>query len=83
MGDAVNPLLPAAYDIAWTVAAVLSAMLAVVALVSITRHARLLTWTAAVVWTLLVILVPVIGSLAWLSVGRRARAERASVTAGG
>ena len=77
----MNPLLPSAYDIAWTVAAALAAVLAVVALVSITRHARLLTWTQAVIWTLVAILVPVIGPVSWLSVGRRTFAEKGAVTA--
>lgn len=79
--DAVNPLLPTAYDIAWTVAAALAAVLAVIALVSITRRARLLSWPQAVIWTLIVILVPMLGPLAWLSVGRRTLAEASSVAA--
>jgi hypothetical protein len=66
----VNPLLPAGYDIAWAVAMVLIVSLAVVALVSIARQARGLSSTQALVWTVVVIVVPVLGSLAWLLIGR-------------
>ncbi|WP_413354206.1 PLDc N-terminal domain-containing protein [Microbacterium sp. 1P06AB] len=69
--DTVNPLLPAGYDIVWSVVALMAAVLAIVALVSLTRSARRLTSTQALLWVLVVLLVPVAGPLAWLAVGRR------------
>ena len=74
--DTVNPLLPAGYDIVWSVVALVAAVLAIVALVSLMRSARRLTATQALVWVLVVLLVPVAGPLAWLAVGRRAGMPR-------
>ena len=71
MGDSPNPLLPAGYDIAWTIISVLLVVLVIVALVSIGRAAKRLTTTQALIWTLLTIFVPVVGPIAWLSIGRR------------
>jgi uncharacterized membrane protein YhaH (DUF805 family) len=71
MGDAANPLLPAGYDIAWTTISVLPIALVLVALVSIARSAKRLTSTQALIWTLVAIFVPVVGPIAWLSIGRR------------
>ena len=71
MGDSANPLLPAGYDIAWTVVSMLMIALVIVALVSIARTAVRLTPWQALIWTLVAILVPVIGPIAWLSIGRR------------
>lgn len=76
MGDPTNPLLPAGYDIAWTVGSVLLIALLVVALVSMARSATRLTATNALVWTLVVIFVPIVGPLAWLTVGRRSGLSR-------
>lgn len=70
--DTVNPLLPAGYDIAWSIIAIAIAVFAVVALVSLARSAKQLTTIQALVWTLLVIFVPLVGAAAWLFVGRRA-----------
>lgn len=70
MAGSANPLLPAGYDIAWTTAFLLILALTILALVSIARAAKRLTSTQAMMWTLLVVLVPVIGSLAWLAIGR-------------
>lgn len=70
--DTVNPLLPAGYDIAWSIVAIAIAVFAVVALVSLARSAKQLTTIQALVWTLLVIFVPLVGAAAWLFVGRRA-----------
>ena len=72
MGDSVNPLLPVGYDTAWTAILVLQIALVMVALVSIARSARRLTSTQALIWTLVAIFVPVVGPLAWLSIGRQA-----------
>lgn len=72
MPDLSNPLLPAAYDIAWSLIAVVLVGLAVVALVSIARAAKRLTSGQALIWVLLVLFVPVAGPVAWLAIGRRA-----------
>ena len=71
MGDSINPLLPAGYDIAWAAIVMLLVALVVVALVSIAQTAKRLTSTQALVWTLLAMFVPVVGPIAWLSIGRR------------
>jgi hypothetical protein len=69
---APNPLLPAGYDVVWSVVSFVTLVLVIVALVSISRSAKLLTSTQALVWTLVAILVPVLGPVAWLAIGRRA-----------
>ena len=72
-----NPLLPAGYDIAWTLISLVGLALLVWALVSLARRTRGLTSTQALVWTLVVIFIPVAGPLAWLFIGRRAAAPAA------
>ncbi|TQJ30153.1 PLDc N-terminal domain-containing protein [Microbacterium sp. SLBN-146] len=67
-----NPLLPAGYDIVWSVVSFAILALVVVALVSISRSAKLLTSTQALTWTLVAIFVPMLGPIAWLAIGRRA-----------
>ena len=72
MSESVNnPLLPAAYDIAWSVTAVAMLLLVVVVLFSIARTAELITSSQALIWTLVVIFVPIVGPLSWLFIGRR------------
>jgi hypothetical protein len=66
-----NPLLPAAYDIAWSAAVVIVLLLMVGALISITRTTKRITSPQALIWTLVVIFVPLIGPLSWLFIGRR------------
>ncbi|WP_227497362.1 PLDc N-terminal domain-containing protein [Planctomonas psychrotolerans] len=71
MIGAVNPLLPADYDIAWTATAIVPLVLMVFAIVSISRLLAAFTPALVLGWTLLVVLVPVIGPLAWFLIGRR------------
>ncbi|MDT3317979.1 PLDc N-terminal domain-containing protein [Microbacterium sp. KSW4-11] len=71
----VNPLPPTAYDIVWSVVAVVIVGLAIVAIVSLSRVARRLTAVQALIWVLVVLFVPVLGPVAWLAVGRRAGLE--------
>lgn len=71
MPDAANPLIPAWYDIVWSVTAVVVVVLLVVALVSLARAARTLSAGQSLVWTLVAIFVPVLGPLAWLFIGKR------------
>lgn len=75
MPDALNPLIPAAYDIAWTAVAVIVLTLMVLALVSIVRVSKNLTTTQSMVWALLAIFVPVLGPLAWFVIGRTAATQ--------
>lgn len=77
----LNPLVPAAYDVAWSGVALALLALLVVALVSLARSAKALTSAQALVWTLVAIFVPVLGPLAWLFIGRPA--ARASLAAAG
>ena len=71
----VNPLPPTAYDIVWSVVAVVIVGLAIVAILSLSRVARRLTAVQALIWVLVVLFVPVLGPVAWLAVGRRAGLE--------
>jgi len=64
--------MPAGYDIAWSVVSVLVLALMILAVVSLARSAKRLNAARGLTWTLLVLFVPVIGPLAWLSIGRRA-----------
>lgn len=72
MSDAQNPLVPAGYDIMWSTITALALALTVVALISLTRSARGLGPTRAIIWTLLILCLPILGAAAWLTVGRRA-----------
>lgn len=66
-----NPLIPAGYDIVWSVVSVVVIALAVLALVSLARSARRLSTWQTLGWTLAILFAPVLGSLAWLTIGRR------------
>jgi uncharacterized membrane protein YhaH (DUF805 family) len=67
-----NPLIPAAYDVVWSVVALLIIVLTIVALVTLSLLAKRLTSAQALVWTLVVLFVPLVGPAVWLSIGRRA-----------
>lgn len=69
--DEHNPLIPAGYDIAWSVVAAAVVALAIVALISLARSSERLTSAQALIWVLVVLFVPVLGSIAWIAVGRR------------
>jgi uncharacterized membrane protein YhaH (DUF805 family) len=71
-GAVNNPLLPAAYDVTWSVVVIAVLLLMVVALISLSRTAKRITQAQALVWTLVAIFVPVVGPLSWLFIGRRA-----------
>lgn len=73
MSESVNnPLLPAAYDITWSVTVVAVLLLMVIALISIARTVKRITSSQALIWTLVAIFVPLVGPLSWLFIGRRA-----------
>lgn len=67
----VNPLLPAAYDVAWSAVALVVLALFAVAFVSLMRNAKSMTPGVGLVWALVVLLIPAVGPLAWLAIGRR------------
>ncbi|MGO2745972.1 PLD nuclease N-terminal domain-containing protein [Microbacterium sp.] len=67
-----NPLLPAAYDVVWSVAVLGALLLLVIALVSLSRTAKRITSFHALIWTLAAIFIPYVGPLSWLFIGRRA-----------
>lgn len=72
-------MLPAAYDIVWSVAAVAALVLAVVALVLLVRDRRDSALTT-VVWLVAILAFPLIGPLVYLAARRdqqaRATTER-------
>ncbi|MGX1703324.1 PLDc N-terminal domain-containing protein [Microbacterium sp. NPDC055357] len=72
MGSEHNPLIPVWYDIAWSVTVAAVIVFTIVGLVLLARAASRLSTTQAVVWTAVILLVPVLGSLSWIAVGRRA-----------
>lgn len=72
MSESVNnPLLPAAYDITWSVTVVVVLALMIIALISIARTANRITSSQALIWTLATIFLPLVGPLSWLFIGRR------------
>lgn len=76
MSNPQNPLIPAGYDIVWSAISVVVLALMILALVSLARSAKRLNGAQGLIWTLVIIFVPVIGPLAWLSVGRRTDAAQ-------
>ncbi|SDS43365.1 PLDc N-terminal domain-containing protein [Agrococcus carbonis] len=78
--DVTNPLLPAGYDIMWSLVLAVALALTVTALWQVLRS-RELSGVQAVVWALLILALPVLGPIAWwiLRPPRDARsADRAS-----
>ncbi len=73
--DAANPLLPATSDLVWSGLAVVALGLAVWAVLSLSRRARDLSSAVVAVWAVVILLVPVLGPLAWILAGRRARGD--------
>ncbi|WZH36327.1 MAG: PLDc N-terminal domain-containing protein [Microbacterium enclense] len=73
--DAVNPLIPTAYDLVWSGLVIVALGLAVWAIVSLSRAAPRLTSGSVLVWVVVILFVPVLGALAWLAAGRRAGGE--------
>lgn len=69
----VNPLLPAGYDIVWSMVMVALLALAVLALVSIGR-AREVTGWRTLAWIVVVLALPLVGPVLWFLLGRTSRA---------
>lgn len=72
----VNPLIPAEYDWAWSIALVVvvlaQAILVIAAVVSILASPRY-TGGGKLLWIAVVLLAPFLGPLGWFLGGRRAR----------
>jgi hypothetical protein len=69
MDDTTNPLVPPMYEALWVLGPVLAVVLAIMALISISRTAHR-SLTELFVWIAIVIFVPVFGPLGWLLVKR-------------
>lgn len=65
---APNPILPASYDIVWSIVIVGLLALVGTALWQILR-AKSLTGVDAVVWVLVVLAVPALGAILWFAFG--------------
>ncbi|WP_072313026.1 PLDc N-terminal domain-containing protein [Agrococcus sp. Marseille-P2731] len=72
LAQAANPLLPAAYDVVWSLVVIVVVALAAAALWQILR-ARDLSGTQVLLWVLIVIVAPVVGALGWFALGRPRR----------
>lgn len=57
-----------AYDIVWSVAAVLLLSLTITALVSVCRRSRRMPLTRSLMWFFVIVLLPVLGALVWFVV---------------
>ncbi len=69
--DVVDPVLPAWYDVTFSVIPVLLCVLWISALISIARRAPRLRALEAIGWFLFVTIAPIVGPLVWFLVGRR------------
>ena len=67
--EAVNPLIPAPFDIAWSIVALVLLAFMVSAIVSIVRASAALTGIHVIVWVAVVIAAPVIGATVWFVAG--------------
>lgn len=73
---AANPLLPAGYDVIWTISLAVIASLAVVAIAQLVR-AKAVAGLEAAIWVLIILVLPVVGPIAWFAVRPDRRVERA------
>lgn len=72
MDQDVNPLLPAAYDITWSLVALVPLVLTVIAAVLILMSPRY-TVGGKALWVVAVFALPFLGAIAWFLTGRTAR----------
>lgn len=77
--QAMNPLLPAGYDVVWTVVLVALLTLTVSALWQALRS-KAHTCGQQLLWALLIVVAPVLGSLAWFVLGRAKRPATSTAT---
>ena len=72
MSTAVNPLLPAGYDVMWTVVLLAALVLTAIALWQALRSPAH-TGTQHLLWALIILVAPLLGALAWFVLGRQPR----------
>lgn len=66
-----NPLIPAPYDVAFSLIPIALAAFAIVGLVSIIRRYATMSVGESVAWTAFVVLAPVVGAVVWFAIGRQ------------
>lgn len=64
-----NPLIPAPFDVVWSLVALIVLVFVISAVVSIVRASGALTGIQALVWFVIVIVAPGIGAIAWFVAG--------------
>lgn len=69
-----NPLIPTQWELSVTAIGLLIIALAVAAVVSLARD-RHYTPGQRLLWLVVILLAPIVGSVVWLSIGRRAGAR--------
>ncbi|MCH1883711.1 PLDc N-terminal domain-containing protein [Agrococcus sp. ARC_14] len=70
LAELPNPLLPATYDIVWSLIVVAVLALMLTALWQALRS-KAHTGGQQLLWALLIVLAPVLGALAWFVLGRQ------------
>lgn len=68
--ETIDPLIPAGYDIAFSIVPLVLLGLMVAGLVSIIRRYRLMSGFESFGWTAFVVFAPVLGTLVWFTIGR-------------
>jgi hypothetical protein len=78
----VNPLLPTAYDVTWSIVGGVVAVAVIAVLFAAfwsIASSRRLTFAGRLLWMVVVLAFPVIGSVAWFVGGRHANLDRGLV----
>lgn len=68
--EPVDPLIPAGYDIAFSIVPLLLLGAMIAGLVSIIRRYRFMSTLESFGWTVVVVFAPVLGTLVWFTIGR-------------
>jgi hypothetical protein len=69
--EVVNPLVPAWYDLAFSIIPLAFVAIAIVGLVSIVRRYSAMSTFDSVMWTAFVVFAPIVGTLVWFVLGRK------------
>lgn len=69
--EVVSPLIPAGYDIAFSIVPIVLVAVLIVGLVSIIRRYRAMSVLEAAGWSAVVVIAPVVGTVVWFLVGRK------------
>ncbi len=75
--DPINPLLPAALDIAWSGVALAAGVLTLIALVALALRSPGMRFGTVIAWLAVVLLVPFIGAVCLLVYAFRTRRPKA------